>query len=121
MPHGLELSEDLGINFLLWDGTNVCVPQDVLRLTIALLIIVDIVVLLDEGMPPHLLHGNALQWVDDQDLPDKVLSLSGEITWHLVMASSGLLEHDVHVGVIEGETASQHGKQDTSHGPDVHG
>ena len=121
MPHGLELSENLGINILLRDGTDVCVPQDILRLTIALLIVVDIVVLLDKGVPPHLLHGNALQWVDDQDPPDKILSLFGEITWHLVVASSGVVEHDIHVCVIEGETTSQHGKQDTSHGPDVDG
>jgi len=118
VPHAAELTEDLGVNLVLWNRMKLCVADDLVYHRPVGLILEEIV-LQEQRRLPHLLHRDSHDWIDDEDPADEVLSLGTQVLRHLVLCPPGLRQHQISVWFIERKPAIQHGEEDDAHTPDI--
>lgn len=119
VPHGAQLPKKLRIDILPWNRIVLEAFAHVRRLTIVLTIVIQVIVLLYQGMTPDLVESDATIWVNLEHSPNKVLGFGAEMPWHFILPLLCLVHHDSDVWIVEWQGCSQHGIQNNTHAPDI--
>lgn len=87
--------------------------------TIGVAKIVEVGILLHEGVAPDFLERDATFRVGLKHSSDEILSFVADVLGHLVLSFLGLSHHDSQVWIIKRERGREHGIQNDTQAPDV--
>ena len=98
MPHGAELAENLGIDVGQIQRRDLRAPATLaLAVSAVAAEVIQVAVLPDKRMLPHLAHGDADLGLNLQNSVDEIFCVRAERAGHCVDALLGLGQHQAHI------------------------